>query len=1512
MKNITYINAGAGSGKTHELISLFTGLVADGKATPDQVIMTTFSERAAAEIKERAKEGLIAQGFTDESLAVEHAAIGTVHGIAYQFIRKYWFRLGLAPDIKVMDDNAKGVYVSQSLANLPTPSELSLLHDFARVFSIKNGSQLNLNFWREQLTRIIDLSSNYEVTDYATSLRKSLELVRSLIDPTACSSLPDDDLAFAIDSLTVFWEDKGTSKTNIDRLDALRRLKATLKRRDLTWYSELGAFATSYRKKSVDDRVVAIVGAAASVIRSEFVYAKVSAYLELIFDLAARWSSKYEHFKAQKNVLDYNDMEKYMLLLLKDDIVEADVAASFKYLFVDEYQDCSPIQVRIFDRLSDIMTRSYWVGDVKQAIYAFRGSATELTQAVMQKIAGGGDGFETKSLGKSYRSLPPIVRVCNNLFPKVYEGVISPENITLEPHRTEDPDFTPSLRYWDLTNHKNQAHKAVAIAAQVADLVAQGVRPSDIAVLARRNDQLASIAEVLVPTGIPVSLAQQDVTELAATDLLLAVLALIVSPKDNLAKATVAHLSSIGYSIQDIMNAKVQWDAEDSQIGFPAGFLEDKGIIRNLMADGVRPRYLSMSVASLVEAVTIELGLFDEVKALPLPERQTSCLHALIFAAHDFEDACLRNGTPATIPAFIDYVHEVGITCGEDRDGVQLMTFHGSKGLQWKYVIVTSLDNDELEESKLISREVFGIHKDYVEQPSADNVYPEVFIRVCPWLFGSAKNVKDEFMTNAITSSDLFASVARKTRMQAANLLYVGMTRPSNALILAVDGFKWVDSVAPGMASITESGDILGTGDIFTDCTLSDTAAAEVLTRTVDQLPPRTVKFSEKYLFSLDNPRDVSPSGVHGFGRVLECEDVGARVPIADCDNMNIVGDCIHHIYSLADTCDASAFEALAQRIVANYGLSGVLTDPKAICTAWHDLVSRLTEKFGPAKTIIHERPFASSINGYCLTGSMDLVWVSEQGDVLVDFKLCPLGKSVVLDCASKHYVGLYAGQLDAYTSSLEAAGEKVIARLIFYPVSGTLVKVGESEVPALEQGIDFVAENLEREGKSVFDVTYVIDCPDFNISDVAAQASELFGEDIMLCDLTVYDDDPDEDDEDDDADEDDADDDNESVDYGDNFAVLAAVKDKSLQGVRIDRRGGPVSISLPDFGSSADCSIVYFLLVAIRKLYAQAGIFRDGNLLISFNEDLYSWFFESRISNVLALPTTIRPLIHGANRDFYVELDFFKKRYPEIKDDQTRIAMNAINDLALSQWQYLDYLYAMPSLIRGQDGFPKFLFYILDNSSEGVILSICNTVVLMLHETPIYLTLKDFAELSAHCPYVHEIDGSSLAIDPMPADEWENLCLSIACNVTRSSGAYLLLWDGNEPEDGRTLNPAKRHAESDDEGPYFRWTLNDFADVNLGDAVFFVNLNPDGGGVLLRGNVIVKPYVGADDDGKYELNMYTQINSIADGGAPVISLDRLRELLPDVELGAGKNILKLDSDSTARLREEWDKQISE
>ena len=97
---------------------------------------------------------------------------------------------------------------------------------------------------------------------------------------------------------------------------------------------------------------------------------------------------------------------------------------------------------------------------------------------------------------------------------------------------------------------------------------------------------------------------------------------------------------------------------------------------------------------------------------------------------------------PATIDGFIAYIETVSPTGIGDANGVQLHTYHSCKGLQWKYVILMSLNTNVSDLKKAVRGETYGVHPVHVEEPTAENPYPNVFIRLTPWIYGTDRNVQ--------------------------------------------------------------------------------------------------------------------------------------------------------------------------------------------------------------------------------------------------------------------------------------------------------------------------------------------------------------------------------------------------------------------------------------------------------------------------------------------------------------------------------------------------------------------------------------------------------------------------------------------------------------------------------------------------------------------------------------------------------------------------------------------------
>ncbi len=1556
MKNVKYINAGAGSGKTYTLTSELADLVSRGLAEPGQVIMTTFSERAAAEMRTKAKSMLLSRGLADAALQIDYALIGTIHSVAYQLIRKFWFFLGLPPELNVMDEEDQSAYVAQSVSDLPDDSELRFLHHFAREFNVSDGwGNVSYDFWMDDLKSIVALSTNYEISDFSASKSASVDFFRRVICLQDCTLPSEDVLSDALKRIIDTWEAYARNKkpniTNEKRIELAKSLLSQVKRRNVAWYVSFGSQCTGIRGAALDDDVIELIGRCANIYRSPMVFAEVEKYINLIFRLADRWRDNYAAFKAERNILDYDDMEKYLLRLLDTPEVIKEISASYKYLFVDEYQDCSPIQVKIFDRLSDVMAQSYWVGDSKQAIYAFRGSATELTRAVMSKIARHEDGCTTETLKYSWRSQPDIVNLCNKVFTQVYahvyDGDMPIENIVLEPKRPLPGEEIklPDLCYCDISECRGGEAKAHALAEQVAALVRAGLeRPSDIAILCRRNADVAYVAAALRELGVPCNAASLFLPAYKATTLLLSLLALVISPRNMLAKATIAYLTEEGCDLSEIIErASYETRKADNDDDQEDGSLFNMSQL--VMRASNLPAYMAQqSVGALVESIIIELRLFDEVKKFEDPVSQISCLNALIDEAYRFEERCSKNGRPASLSGFINYVNGSEVLCGGDPDGVQVLTYHKSKGLQWKRVFLCDMDNDSFDDqSKLIRNSVFGIHREYVSQPSADNLYPEVRIRVAPWIFGSKKKLSDDLAAD-IAGTPLFSVVRSNEVAQSANLLYVGMTRPQNCLTLVLSGscnpLAWLSLL--GVRGVgDDKSRLLGTDEVFCDCVQGSENWQEVSDLSGNDKEYRRALVANGPS-SGRSLRDLQPSRIPGYallGRVLPVSD---RLRLLGDYEMDEVGNCIHQIFAYVDDYAPDRQLTFAQNVIDAYGLTESIPHPQSLLDTWAAVKRTLTDLYGPAECVYHERPFSLNRYGHLLNGSMDLVWHTPSGDVLVDFKTCPMGKDDVTNTESPHYAGIYAGQLDVYADALEAASAAVLSRWIFYPVIGLLVEVLDNQRPFFDDNMEMMIAETNSLTQSIIvdefvffgDVDFsklrseVPDLIDGVIGAIPLTLSDIFNnyeEDDILPDDPIdeegedYDDDDlsDDDlsDDDDDLDEDDEDDeDDEGADTsGMDNNIRLAIKGGSSQGIDMFSRDGAEIIRIPYVASEADIHLACVILRYVSQKYGLT-IYCNKEPVDVNAPDFEKSIYENRRRNVRLLlnaESFEHLAINGINNTLNINLKDMRRDMPDATVWQ--MVDHVIARLIALQWDYLDY-HGTWCFSLGEGG-NRRVFVKIDNS-ENVIVPFCNTVILFLHATPVVISQKDFYALAVESPYVEAVDSLQLAMRQMPPNDWEDLWLAAAQKANFHPKTYLLRWN---PDISSFSRDAYAGLTARNNDFAMDWSIHEWQDAKLGDFFFMVRVGKESeadgtAGVVFRGEIVTPPYLAPDwNEGKSSrpFRHYVDISCrhcAPVDGKPCISLAQLNEAIPEIDWGRGHSGVLLSPDAAARLAELWSK----
>lgn len=1062
----TFITAGAGSGKTYRITTDVAKMVNEKVLhpndnvgiLPDQVIMTTFTKAAAQELREKAKNELVKLGLHKEAQQMEHALIGTVHSVANTFLTKYWYLLGITPDAAAMDEDEVSIYRDHSLKGLLEPKERKFMYEYCERYDPQNKDthKTDYEFWKIDLCQVLDYIKWYEISD--KQLDQSLETTQTIIDclqPRSEESLKDVLTQKFYDEVNAFF---GIKQGNLaDKQQAAKDFYYSLKELNEVTPEIVAKFLEHKKLKITSNKVDYYLEGPATQKVSNYLVGtnhlttenskNHRQYAEIIFSLAKRWKNMYRHFKDEHHLIDFNDMEELFLKLLGMPEVQNDIQSRFKWLFVDEFQDSNPMQVRIFETLSTLLNTVY-VGDKKQAIYGFRGSDTELTSAVANSIS------SKDPQEHSYRSVKPLVDFSNKMFTSIFNTMPEKEVTLTMPKEHGNYDVVEKpLRIWPRTNDKE-------LALQIQQFILHengNIKSNEIAVLARTNANLDKLADELRKLHVPVCREESDIKDSRTGRLLKALLTLVNSPSNQLARAEIAYLTRPGFDISRIIEHRI--DHLKNQEATATSYLEEIPILKRFAQlrrfCSEEQAEISMnllgyqSISALVESLIIELDLYALMQSWDNAQTEEANLQAFIELAQKYEDTSTKLAKPATVTGFIDFFTNQKQKGALNEDGVRLFTYHKSKGLEWKVVILLSLDDDAAKETDIAMQSMLGCHW-HREAPTPKDINPPMTISLVRNIYGKTNEVRSA-ITARLQKHPLWNTVRDREIDEAARLLYVGVTRARNILILApvykkgMLNLNWFRSVGINDMNLQYNNqtkmDLFKNGIIF-----------DVETVDKDNLLPwpehrlNRVHDIAKDPAPLDDILFVAPSKAGKTPHDIKIiNDKENRMEIrynTKNDEDALMGDFIHQVFCCCD--DGISVEQI-EELRDSYGFTEKnVPEPKKLKDAWNYLVKTLEEKYGKAVKRHHEKPFRHlDENGHVVTGYIDLIWETEDAYVVVDYKTCPGDYNLVFKPSSEHYAGNHGDQLDCYQRALEAEGKKKVkARIIYYPVTQFVVEV--------------------------------------------------------------------------------------------------------------------------------------------------------------------------------------------------------------------------------------------------------------------------------------------------------------------------------------------------------------------------------------------------------------------------------------------------------------------------------------
>ncbi|WP_300723292.1 UvrD-helicase domain-containing protein [uncultured Alistipes sp.] len=1044
MRNIHYISAGAGSGKTHTLTEILADHIASGFCRPGEVLLTTFTEAAASEFREKTRRKLLEKGLVDAAFEMAGARIGTIHSVAKSLIDRYWYLLGLAPSMTVLDDEGRTRHVNESLAALATDDDLKVFRKLQRRFGFIRQCGLyslpNPDFWKQHLEQILAWMDNYEV-----SLEESLDYCHRQFDAFFhVQDLPggaslEAQLEQVKSYLQAISDSGDASKTTLDAITPPLALPVGEEAYVFVVkaLSAVGKLPKKLQNKPFAPGYVQVCETLEKSLRHVSHGRLLKNYVERIFRLAADWRRDYADYKRRNRLIDFNDMERYSVQLLDREDVVRDIRESTWLVLVDEFQDCSPIEIRLFDRLSEIVDRSVWVGDTKQSIYGFRGSDAEMVETITRQFPEdvaqlNAAGCFRSSLPKSYRSRKKLVQAANAVFTPIFGPAAA-----LEPHRGEEGlESLPPLELWQV-----EGVFCEAVADGVETLIQQGAAPGDIAILARWNDSVDALAGSLRNRGIPVATPETTIGDYLEVQLLVALINYAVLHDDFSKAAILALLADC--PLDELLERRLNYLADPGD----SRWLEEDALFRKI--DRVIDRNRQQSISGFVESLIVELDFENRINRWSGPEaaRRRAHLDSVLELAVAYETRAAQTGG-VSLSGFARCLEQGQTTerpFEKDPRAVSVLSYHKSKGLEWKYVILTGLERDY--RKRLFAQDLFEVQLHRTD--GSDGGDARRLISLFPNLFG-ASNVPS-CLEDPLRELLHYEATDRRVCREEARLLYVGFTRARDQLIAvqplksgkngatAPQSLEWLIQVGAATKeriwhAWSEPVPVRKCVGATASRTAEEPPKAERYLRPEPPAQTPEPRYLQPSQLAVDPNRKPEVTLVADRGARIELR-AGAETPMAE------IGTTLHNILALCSPGSENVTER-ARQILGRHGMETVVPHPEQIGTMAEWLFGWLAREYGQACKVWHERPIRMWRDGQELNGSIDLVWETEHGCVVVDFKSFPGMQEAVTNPSGEHFAGRYAPQLTAYRRVLEAAGEQVRDTLVYYVVQGCLVRV--------------------------------------------------------------------------------------------------------------------------------------------------------------------------------------------------------------------------------------------------------------------------------------------------------------------------------------------------------------------------------------------------------------------------------------------------------------------------------------
>lgn len=663
------VRAGAGAGKTRGLVEKVVEVYRHFQARGEvpRIVLTTFTRKATQELKERLI--LKACGERDPGLLqfVSDPAklnISTIHGLLNVFLRQVGHLAGLDAGFQIVSET-EGRHLAR-LALRETVIENPDALGWLEVYGFERLLQMCQRFeaaTREQgelrpaTLEELELLAAHEAARWKQWLDAFAEEIAQEVDEPAWTTY-----AGALKTFAQNWDGDLAGLENLPSKPRRSKKQAEWE----AWHERADEVIKEFKKemgRECWDRarwpVMVDAWARFALLGREFVRRS-----DAVKEGQARF---------QMSDLEFKSIE----ILRAKPFLGSVFAEGWDYWMIDEYQDTSPLQVETLAALIGDRPK-YVVGDPQQSIYLFRGAEVRVfdeAEAFVRERGG-----DVRELKRNYRSQPDLLLWIND-----FMDSLSPQFTAMEPREAATIDGRSCAR---LIRAPDAEKELEAVATRVGELLADGARLEHICVLGRTHNNLMEVSRALKERGYPTHVhssrgfsSRREVLDAQA------LWKFLVNPHDNV--NLTALLRSPWFFVEDWQLAEWMkekphslWRRLQKLEDAPEAITRLRQTLETLEKVGLTRTFEE----TLVSAAYLDLSLVNDPAG-----RKESNLWKLIAKARTLE----KEGGLSALD-FLDAqaagdaldAAEGDATSAQEPNCINLMTIHGSKGLEFEHVIL--------------------------------------------------------------------------------------------------------------------------------------------------------------------------------------------------------------------------------------------------------------------------------------------------------------------------------------------------------------------------------------------------------------------------------------------------------------------------------------------------------------------------------------------------------------------------------------------------------------------------------------------------------------------------------------------------------------------------------------------------------------------------------------------------------------------------------------------------------